>query len=51
MGKKKYTPPTMTIIKISEKLPLLASSGNGDECENPYWCDEQPDPEDWWKRT
>lgn len=47
--KKPYVEPKMNVIDIEISTQLLASSSEGD-CTNPWWCDNQPDPDDWWKK-
>lgn len=51
MTKKEYIPPEMTVIDMHFQTNLLAASSAEDvdtECENPWWCDNQPSPDDWW---
>lgn len=49
MNKKEYISPAMTVLVMNFESCLLASSSDGD-CENPWWCDNQPSPDDWWKK-
>lgn len=44
--KKRYVKPQMSVVEMECKSNILQSS---DYQENPYWKDEQPDPDDWWK--
>lgn len=48
--KKEYVKPEMKVIEFNFKTSLLASSSDGpeDDCENLWWCDRQPSPDDWW---
>lgn len=51
-GRRPYVRPDMRVIEMSFKTALLSSSSSSpdtdDECDNPWWCDRQPSPDDWW---
>lgn len=52
MAKKEYIKPECKVITFNFKPCLLSSSSDTpddrDECENSWWCDNQPSPDDWW---
>lgn len=52
MTKKEYIKPEMIVVDMDFKTNLLAASSAEDTggCDNPWWCDNQPSADDWWKK-
>lgn len=53
MEKKEYIKPECKVITFNFKSCLLSSSSSESpndrgECENSWWCDRQPSPDEWW---
>lgn len=51
--KKEYIKPQMIVYVVNVQSTLLSSSSSmpddrNEDCENPWWCDNQPSPDDWW---
>lgn len=52
--KKEYIKPEIKIVDMKFNTNLLSSSSAepDDECgDNPWWCDRQPSPDDWWGKN